>query len=70
MATKFTQLVTWLESGYGLVLMYHHEPDNTGHNEGPNSPNIVNVLKQIDLEFGRFVDALKAKGLYDSVTTV
>ena len=50
--------------------MHHHEPDYTGHWEGPNSPNIVNVLKQIDFEFGVFVNALKAKGLYDKVIKI
>ena len=71
LAAKFKQLQSWLaDDGYGLVLMYHHEPDNTGHWEGPDSPNIVKVLKEIDLEFGVFVNELKAKGLYDKVINI
>lgn len=66
--TKFNQLVKWLvEDKYDLMLLYHYEPDNTGHREGPDSPNITKILTEIDFEFGRFVETLKSRDLYDKV---
>ena len=69
-ASKFTQLLRWIaDDHFDLALLYHYEPDNTGHLEGPDSPNISKVLTEIELEFGRFVEKLKSRGLYDKVLT-
>lgn len=71
LASKFAQLVRWLADDlYDLVLMYDDEPDNTGHVEGPDSPNVSKVLSAIDFEFGRFIAALRSRSLYDKVLTL
>ena len=64
---KFGKVISWLENGFDLTLLYHHEPDSTGHTYGPDSKEIYRVLENIDNDFGAFISNLTAKGLLDKV---
>jgi predicted AlkP superfamily pyrophosphatase or phosphodiesterase len=46
--------------------IWFSDPDGTAHAEGIGSPLAVQSLKIVDQQFGRMIDAIKAKGLVDS----
>ncbi len=70
LSTKFAQVVSWLENGFDLTLLYHHEPDSTGHTYGPDSQEMYSMLESIDNDFGTFISNLSSKGLLDKVTII
>ncbi|XP_071957017.1 ectonucleotide pyrophosphatase/phosphodiesterase family member 5-like [Antedon mediterranea] len=53
-----------------LGILYHHEPDPTGHKFGPNSPELIECLKSLDDDIGYLVDQMKRTGLYDTTNII
>lgn len=41
-----------------LVMLYFGEPDRTGHNEGPNSPKIIESVQKMDKMLGYILNEL------------
>ncbi len=44
---------------YDFVILYHVEPDNTGHSAGPDHENVTQELIEIDSSIGTIFDKLK-----------
>jgi len=59
---RVEQMVTWLEMPLDerphLILLYFHEPDWTGHDYGPNSPETIRTVQQADSTLGLILAAL------------
>ncbi len=47
-----------------LVLLYFHEPDATGHDYGPRSPETKQMVASLDSLLGILLDSLKALPIY------
>lgn len=50
-----------------LVLLYFHEPDATGHDYGPRSPETKQMVASLDSLLGILLDSLKALPLYPNL---
>ncbi|XP_060071862.1 ectonucleotide pyrophosphatase/phosphodiesterase family member 5-like [Ylistrum balloti] len=55
---------------FNFVTTYFHEPDRTGHNYGPNSPEIVEKITEMDTLLGTLLDKLTANGLQNKVNLI
>ena len=59
---RVEQMVTWLEmppeERPHLILLYFHQPDWTGHEYGPNSPETRRIVEQADSTLGLILTAL------------
>jgi len=51
-------------------VMYYHEPDETGHRHGPDSPEIVNMIVTLDQHVGYLIDALKEKQIFNELNII
>jgi len=49
------------------VLLYFHEPDATGHDYGPRSPETKQMVASLDSLLGILLDSLKALPLYPNL---
>jgi alkaline phosphatase D len=54
----------------GLVMFYYHEPDGTGHQHGPDSKDLLNVIKVLDHELGFFLRKLKSLPCGDQINLI
>lgn len=50
--------------------LYFEQVDRTGHDHGPDSPEVTAALAQIDAALGRLLDGLAQRGLGDKVNIV
>ncbi len=48
-----------------FMAVYCSEIDGLGHQEGPNSPNMIPLIEETDYQLGRLIDATEALGLFD-----
>lgn len=53
-----------------LQFLYFYEVDHSGHDFGPDSPEVNAALKQVDAAVAKLVAGLKARGLYDRTNLV
>ena len=53
-----------------FLVVYGADLDAFGHLEGPDSPNIVSLVAQLDRQLGRIVQAAKDVGIYERTTFV
>lgn len=53
-----------------FIMLYHHEPDKSGHNYGPDSDEIVNVVADMDRFTGQIMKTIKSLNLQDSINVV
>lgn len=53
-----------------FMTLYFEQVDRTGHDYGPDSPEVDAMLGQIDTALGRLVDGLAARGLRDKLNLV
>ncbi|XP_051880098.1 bis(5'-adenosyl)-triphosphatase enpp4 [Pristis pectinata] len=50
--------------------LYWEEPDSTGHHYGPNSKELVKMLKEVDDNIGYLIEQLQKTGLWNIVNVV
>ncbi|TSK58098.1 Ectonucleotide pyrophosphatase/phosphodiesterase family member 5 [Bagarius yarrelli] len=69
---RVEKLISWFsepeEINFGML--YWEEPDESGHNLGPESPLMDVVIEDIDLKLGFLRDKLKKAGLYDKINLI
>lgn len=62
-STRIDSVITWLRYPEKirphLILFYFHEPDGVGHGFGPDSPEIVSMITELDGLLGEFLDKLE-----------
>lgn len=56
------------ETRPSLVTLYFEDPDETGHETGPDSPQITEAVSRIDSMIGRLLDGLEKRGILEDVT--
>jgi len=68
---RINQVINWLKLPYEkrphLIMWYYHEPDASGHHNGPESEKTKEIVEQIDSWLGSFMKKLNTLPLADSV---
>ncbi|XP_071533900.1 venom phosphodiesterase 2-like isoform X2 [Panulirus ornatus] len=68
---RVDKVLSWLdlpsETRPSFITLYMHEPDNIGHDFGPNSPELEKVLVRVDSFVKRLVEGLQARNLVSCV---
>ena len=70
---RVDQAVAWLAEPtprIRLATLYFELLDKTGHDYGPDSPEMARSLARIDASIGRLIDGLQAHGLRDRINLV
>uniref|UniRef100_A0AAY5ERS7 AP3A hydrolase n=1 Tax=Electrophorus electricus TaxID=8005 RepID=A0AAY5ERS7_ELEEL len=69
---RVENLINWFSGNEAIDfgVLYWEEPDESGHNVGPESPLMDVVIKDIDIKLGFLRDELKRAGLYDSINLI
>ncbi|KER31384.1 type I phosphodiesterase / nucleotide pyrophosphatase [Opisthorchis viverrini] len=49
----------WLERDVNLALLYHSEPDATGHKTGPGSVEVLNVIANLNQDLEYLLDRIR-----------
>uniref|UniRef100_A0A8C1U3G0 Ectonucleotide pyrophosphatase/phosphodiesterase 5 n=2 Tax=Cyprinus carpio TaxID=7962 RepID=A0A8C1U3G0_CYPCA len=70
--TRVEKLIDWFSGpeAIGFGVLYWEEPDESGHNLGPESPLMDVVIADIDEKLGFLREKLKTTGLYDKVNLI
>ncbi|TRY62509.1 hypothetical protein DNTS_033303 [Danionella cerebrum] len=70
--TRVAQLIDWFlgPDAINFGMLYWEEPDESGHNLGPESPLMDVVIADIDEKLGFLRDKLKSTGLYEKVNLI
>ncbi|CAL1545363.1 unnamed protein product [Lymnaea stagnalis] len=64
-------VVSWLSEGkFDLGVMYFHEPDSSGHRLGPNDPNLLPVIEEMDKILEYLMLTIENSGLKDKVNLI
>jgi len=50
--------------------MYYYEPDETGHQHGPNSTEMFSMIAKLDQDIGYMITELKEKHLFDELNII
>ncbi|KAI4872739.1 hypothetical protein NFI96_026978 [Prochilodus magdalenae] len=69
---RVDKLISWF-SGTDAIdfgVLYWEEPDESGHNLGPESPLMDVVIEDIDGKLGFLREKLKKAGLYDKINLI
>jgi predicted AlkP superfamily pyrophosphatase or phosphodiesterase len=53
-----------------LVTLYFHHTDTTGHHDGPDSPQMITTVAQVDEAIGRLVDGIHRLKLDDAANLI
>jgi predicted AlkP superfamily pyrophosphatase or phosphodiesterase len=73
-AEKVDQILAWLalppDQRPRLIMSWWHGCDHVGHEEGPDSPNIVKALLAQDAQLERLFEALDARAAWDHTTVI
>jgi predicted AlkP superfamily pyrophosphatase or phosphodiesterase len=71
---RIDQVLAWLtmpdDKRPSFVAVYFSDTDSAGHEHGPDSPEVLEAIKTVDVSIGQLVDGLKAKGLIDQTDVV
>ncbi|KAI7790002.1 ectonucleotide pyrophosphatase/phosphodiesterase family member 5 [Triplophysa rosa] len=69
---RVEKLIDWFSGpdAINFGVLYWEEPDESGHNLGPESPLMDVVIADIDEKLGFLRDKLKAAGLYEKVNLI
>ena len=70
---KINKFISWFlddKNAINFGVLYFGQPDETGHEFGPYSNEIANMLKNIDYIVGYLVQKLKYVGLYDRMNII
>lgn len=72
--TRVERIVEWFsapkEEAVDFGVLYWEEPDESGHNLGPQSSHMDEVIAGIDEKLGFLINELKKAGLYDQVNLI
>lgn len=63
----FVMSMLELEDSPNFIAAYFNEPDHTGHQYGPDSPEVANVIRRMDNVTGYLLENLRTRGLIDQV---
>ena len=73
-AEKVDQILAWLDLPEGerprLILSWWHGADGVGHDEGPDSPGILDQLKRQDAQLGRLLAGLDSRDAWVDTTLI
>ena len=68
---RVDQVLEWLElpkpQRPAFLTLYFSAVDSAGHRHGPDHPETVEAMLEVDRALGRLVEALERRGLYDEV---
>jgi len=71
---RVAQVLAWLDlpdsTRPDLIMAYFQEPDHTGHENGPDSPEVRAAVLGVDSALATLVAGLRARGLYDRANLV
>ncbi|XP_043962433.1 ectonucleotide pyrophosphatase/phosphodiesterase family member 5 [Gambusia affinis] len=71
---RVRSIIEWFSAPEGEAvdfgILYWEEPDESGHNLGPQSPLMDSIIAGIDEKLGFLLDELKKAGLYEKVNLV
>ncbi|XP_059170059.1 ectonucleotide pyrophosphatase/phosphodiesterase family member 5-like isoform X2 [Physella acuta] len=72
METKINTLIDWFTDEYpiNLGLLYSDEPDIAGHAYGPDSPEVIEKIKELDSSIGYLLKRLEEKNLLKSMNII
>lgn len=63
--------MSWFtDEDFNLVTLYYGEPDNVGHAKGPDHPQRMEIIKQIDRTIGYLREAIVHHNLSDSLNVI
>lgn len=71
--TRVDTVVQWLSNtsfNIDFAMLYFHEPDHTGHEYGPNSPQVYRKVKEMDNILGYIVQKFNEADLWKSVNVL
>ena len=69
--TRIDTAIEWFEKSLiNLGLLYFNEPDHSGHQYGPNAPEILKVISRLDGILGRLKDGLERAKLLDKLNII
>ncbi|XP_046360522.2 ectonucleotide pyrophosphatase/phosphodiesterase family member 5-like [Haliotis rufescens] len=64
-------VIDWFKTkGVQMATLYYPEPDHTGHVSGPDSPQIIQKVKEMDGILGYLVQKMKDNGLENEVNLI
>uniref|UniRef100_A0A667Z053 Zgc:153896 n=1 Tax=Myripristis murdjan TaxID=586833 RepID=A0A667Z053_9TELE len=65
------KVMSWFsEEDFHLVTLYYGEPDNVGHDKGPDHPKRKEIIAQIDRTIGYLREAIDHHNLTDSLNVI
>ncbi|XP_053743572.1 ectonucleotide pyrophosphatase/phosphodiesterase family member 7 isoform X1 [Synchiropus splendidus] len=65
------EVMGWFsQEDFDLVTLYYGEPDNVGHNSGPDTSERKRIIQQIDRLVGYLREAMSRHGLTDSLNVI
>lgn len=65
------KVMNWFsEEDFNFVTLYYGEPDNVGHNKGPDHPDRKEIIKQIDRTIGYLREAIRRHSLTDKLNVI
>jgi predicted AlkP superfamily pyrophosphatase or phosphodiesterase len=71
---RVDQILAWLDLPEGerpsFITGYFSDTDHTGHDHGPESPEVKEAIAKLDAVLGRLLAGLDARGLTDRVNIV
>ncbi|VYS64350.1 unnamed protein product [Arabidopsis thaliana] len=53
-----------------LLMLYFDEPDQSGHNYGPDDPRVTTAVSRVDKMIGRVIKGLKQREIFDEVHVI
>ncbi|MCX7879588.1 MAG: ectonucleotide pyrophosphatase/phosphodiesterase [Ignavibacteria bacterium] len=72
--SRIDSVLSWLKLPYNLrpkfITLYFDEPDEVGHDYGPNSAEVNKAIAQCDSLFGYLIEKIQKINLIDSVNII
>ena len=71
--SRIDTVVNWFateDNPINLGLLYFNEPDHTGHISGPNSPNMMSMIEELDGHLGYLLDSFRERHLLDDINII
>lgn len=69
---RIDKIVSWFVDEYpiNLGLLYYEEPDTTGHSFGPDSPQIIEKIEELDNDIGHLLKKLQDNDLLNDMNII
>lgn len=65
------EVMSWFQDdNLDFVTLYFGEPDATGHNYGPDSPEVADMIRQVDRTVGYIRDSAERHGLSQQLNII